>query len=349
MFDRRRRRSLVALLAIVSLLLITVDFRADGGGPTGVLRTGVSAVVGPLQQGVAGVVRPVGELFGSIGQLGQLRSDNRRLRAELEELRGSAVSEASLMSENEQLRELLDMPLRDGLATTAARIVGRPPGASGWSALIDAGAESGVGVGMAVIAPDGLVGKVVEVSPSTARVELLTSPDARYVVRVIDTDDDALLSGQGSSLLELAGAPDTEIEPGMEIVTRSFAGSSIPDGIPLGVVGEQRASGLDGTRFSLVRPNVDVQRLDVVRIVLDAAELPELIDPTTGLPALPRPPVAPSTTDPDDVDGEEIGPIDLEDADADADADDAEDADAEDADDDAEDADDDGGGAAGDG
>src|SRR5690606_19925542 len=73
MSDRRRSRTVLAVLVLVSLLLLTLDYRQGDGGAVAILQRGALAVFAPVQEGLASVVRPIGGFFSSIGELGSLR------------------------------------------------------------------------------------------------------------------------------------------------------------------------------------------------------------------------------------------------------------------------------------
>lgn len=285
MSNRRGSRMILALLSLVALVLITVDYRLEGEGATGAARRGAVAVFSPLQSGFARVVSPIPTFLSLVGQLGSLREENAALEEELADLSDQLVNVADLERENDELRELLEMSERLELTTTAARVIGQPPGEQGSTILIEAGHLSGVEAGMAVVSARGLVGKVIEVTRSHARVELVTSPEARYAVRVASTAETGLLRGRGSDPFQLELLDrDATAEPGEEVVTRSFQASTIPDGLIVGeVTGLDREGGPNNVVE--VRPFVDFRRLTFVQVVLDAPEVPaelrpfDLIDP----------------------------------------------------------------------
>jgi rod shape-determining protein MreC len=274
---RHRRRTLLALLALVALILLTLDFRQGEDGPIAAAQRVADAAFAPLQRGVAALIEPVGGFFSSIGELGRLQEENVALQRELRDLREQQVSVADLSRENAELRELLGMQQRLDHTTTAGRVIAQPPGQFRWSVLIDIGEAQGVRANMAVINADGLVGKVTDVSAGHARVQLAVSPNAGYFVRIVETRQHGLLSGRGSRPLELRiiDDPEAEIAPGAEVVTRAFEGTSIPDGLPVGVVDEAPSGEIGGTQFLGVRSHVDFTRLDIVLVVLDAPEVPE--------------------------------------------------------------------------
>ena len=287
------------MLVLVSLILITVDYRQGDSGPVAAVQRGALTVFGPVAEGFATVARPVGDFFGAIGDLGSLRDQNAALKEDIRALQEDQVSTADLERENAELRAQLQMRERLDFTTTTARVFAQSPTSVDHSFLIEAGANNGLLPKMAVINELGLVGKLTEVTANHARVELLTSPTAQYAVRIAATGEVGYLTGSGASPFQLE-IPDgeAEIEAGAEIVTQAFTGSSIPDGIPVGVV----APGADpASRFRDVRPYVDFTQLTLVQVVLDAptqpTELPE--EERVPAPNLPAPKVTP-TNRPDD-------------------------------------------------
>lgn len=290
---------MLAVLVLSSLVLLTVDYRQGEAGAIAALQRTALSMVAPLQEGVAAVTRPIANFTGSLAELGRLRSENAALEAELQRLREGRISQADLARENAALREQLAMRQRLGYTTTGAHVIAQPPGAFGWTVLIDAGHAHGIRPGMAVLNAAGLVGKVTEVTSENARVQLLTSPNSGYAVRVVDSGEEGLLTGRGPRPFQLEVInPEAEVPALAEVVTRSFRGSSIPDGVPIGVVEETPETGGTGGRFLAVRPYVDFTRLNLVQVILDAPSYPEDLAPEdtidTGEP--PRPPPPPSPT-----------------------------------------------------
>ena len=291
---RRRSRTLLAVLVLVSLVLITFDYRQGDGGAVAPIQRGALTVFGPVAEGFGDVVRPIGGFFGGIGELGSLRDQNAALEEDLRELRERQVSMADLQRENEQLRAQLAMRDRLEYTTTAARVIAQPPTSIERSVLLDVGADNGLLPGMAVMNEFGLVGKLTEVTRSNARVELLTSPNARYGVRVAESGETGLLTGSGANPFQLELLdPEAEVETDAQIVTQTFTGTSIPDGIPVGVV-EARSG--QASRFHSVRPYVDFTRLTLVQVVLDFPNQPNELPEEERVPApdLPRPEVTPT-------------------------------------------------------
>ncbi|HUG84062.1 MAG TPA: hypothetical protein VMM13_05830, partial [Euzebya sp.] len=144
-----RRRQLVAVLVLVALALITLDFR-ETGGPVGALQRGTDAVFSPIQEGFSAIVRPVGAFFGSILEIGTLRSRVQGLEADNAELRADLQVQADLERRVREAEELLRMSADQGVQMVGARVIASPPGTFERSIVIDVGAGQGIVAGMAV-------------------------------------------------------------------------------------------------------------------------------------------------------------------------------------------------------
>ncbi|MGI9016697.1 MAG: rod shape-determining protein MreC [Euzebya sp.] len=267
-----RRRTLIGALVLLALAFITLDFR-ETGGPVGALQRGSDAVFDPIQGGFATIVRPVGDFFGSILEIGSLRGRIQGLEADNEELRANLQVQADLERRLREAEELLNMSAQQDLQLVGARVIAAPPGTFERSIVIDVGAASGIAPEMVVINSRGVVGLVVEVTASRARVNLLSSTEGGLGVRIAQTGDRGLLTGQGSALLQLEMVDsDPRVPLDAVIVTESFQGSLIPGGIPVGALELPPDGDPQGERFLEVRPYVDFSALSTVAVVVAGRE-----------------------------------------------------------------------------
>ena len=288
---RRRSRTLVAVLVLVSLILITIDYRQGEGGPVSAIQRGALAVFGPVAEGFGAVVRPVSNFFGAIGDIGSLREQNASLQESIKGFQAAELDRAGLEAENERLRSMLDMRKRLGFTTTGAMVIAQPSTSVERSVLLDVGANNGLLPGMAVMNELGLVGKLTEVTALNARVELLTTPGAGYSVRIAESGAKGFLTGSGADPFQLVMSdPEEPVDPGATVVTQVFIGSSIVDGLPVGEVVGSRSP---DSRFLEVRPYVDFTRLTTVQVVLDLPSTPTELpkQDQVSAPQLPRPQV----------------------------------------------------------
>jgi rod shape-determining protein MreC len=174
-----------------------------------------------------------------------------------------------LEQDNLRLRGLLALDRAPGAKLSAA-VISRDSG--GWWQQLELGKGSldGVAPGDAVLAPGGMLGRVASVTPTTARVALLTSPSSRLGVWVARTQRHGLLTGLGTPRPKLQFLDkDTGVRPG-DVVTTSPASTLVPPNITVGVVqsvDEQVVPAPD----AVVQLSAPVDAVDWVQVVTRSA------------------------------------------------------------------------------
>ncbi len=164
--SQRRVWGLFVALVLTALVLITFDFRDDEAGPTDAGREAAAAGLAPFETGIARVVSPLRRFGDGVVDLFATRSENQRLRAENEELEVRRRAFADLEREVAELRALLGFRDDVGLTTVPARVIAVAPSNFEWTLTIDVGEDDGIERGMAVVAAEGLVGRVLTTTSS---------------------------------------------------------------------------------------------------------------------------------------------------------------------------------------
>ncbi len=268
--SQRRVWGLFVALVLTALVLITLDFR-EGEGVTDAGRDAASAGLAPFERGLSRVVSPLRRLGVGVADLFTTRSENQRLRAEVEELRERRRAYADLERELADVRALLGLRDDLGLTAAAARVIAVSPSNFEWTMTIDAGERDGVVRGMAVVDANGLVGRVLSTTASASRVLLAVDPNFSVAARSVGTSALGLVDGRGNDPLRFGPLdPRAVVSEGDELVTATFPGSAIPAGIPIGLVlsPDTRSSRLSSV-FEVL-PFVDATRLDHVLVVIAA-------------------------------------------------------------------------------
>jgi rod shape-determining protein MreC len=280
-YRRVRSTRLVVLgLLLASLVTITLDARGGREGPMAAIGRGLGSIVGPLQEGVAAVVRPIGSFVTNVFRAGTLADENTALREEIATLRRQASEVNSLRRENAELGRLLGLSERLGFQTMGATVTGETVGNFEWAVYIDRGTIDGVTVDMPVISADGLVGRVVEVYRGSAKVMLIIDPDSSVSVRLDASGERGVLQGQREEpLLFRLIDPETEVQPGETVETSGYSleeglGGIYPPSIQVGVVDSVEPDPSNLTLEVRVRPRVDFSRLYTVGLITGQQPLP---------------------------------------------------------------------------
>ena len=269
-FDRTRRaRLLVVLLLTAALVLVTIDFRSKGDSPLDAIGRGIMTVVGPLQDGLSRLVRPIGDFFSGFTQVGTLKDQIRQLQEQNDQFRQRERQVTDIARENEELRKLLGLSDRLNLKTVTARVTGVGPSNFEHTVFIDRGTANGVRKDMPVVAGAGLVGRVVQVSQRTARVLLLVDPSSAVAARLASNGETGVAEGTGGDELRLdLFDAEAAVTTGDEVVTSGYEGGVYPPGIPIGTVVRVQPKGNALARRAFVTTFVDFSSLDFLLIVI---------------------------------------------------------------------------------
>jgi rod shape-determining protein MreC len=255
------------------LLLLTVQTRSQSSAPADVL----AALAAPLQTAVARAGHLAVGAWSTYREWRDVRAENVRLRDEVQRLRTATLQVDETVDENRRLRQLLSLQERLPLATLASEVIARESG--GWvrSLTIGRGRQDGVTRLMAVIAPTGLVGRVVEARHATAIVQLLTDPASTVGAHAVSTRTAGIVEGQarGTMRFKFMARDGAGLKVG-DLVVTSGVGGLIPRGLPIGRVQSIDDRGSALFHFAVLAPAVDFARLDDVLLVTNQGGAPDL-------------------------------------------------------------------------
>ncbi|WP_020207960.1 rod shape-determining protein MreC [Gilvimarinus chinensis] len=201
---------------------------------------------------------------------GTLTQENQRLETELLIHQRKLQQMAALAAENARLRQLLNATelLEDDVLV--AELIGVSPNPLSHTVVLNRGADDGVFEGQPVLDAQGLVGQVIEVSPNSARVLLVSDPSHALPVQVNRNGVRSIAEGTGDlHRLQLRHVSNTtDIREG-DLLVSSGLGQRFPSGYPVGVV--QAVMRDPGQPFAeiTVRPMAQLDRVRNVLLVFD--------------------------------------------------------------------------------
>jgi rod shape-determining protein MreC len=269
--------------AVVAIAFLISDrretFQAEAYGAT---RRASDTVLAPVGNVLAAPGRWTGAGVDTVRDYFFAVSENRRLKAELKEMRQWRDVAIALRDTNDRYRTLLGLRTDPPIPMVAARIVTDSRGPFANTRLANSGSEKGVKAGNPVMSENGLVGRIIGVTTGASRVLLLTDTASRTPVMVDRTNARAILAGDGGPNPRLDYLRGREpVKEGDRILT-SGDGGVLPRGLPVGTA----VKGLDG-RWRVVLAS-DRTAIDFVRILL-FEDFTQVID-HKALDVMPVPP-----------------------------------------------------------
>ena len=271
MFDllkKYRIALLAALLLLVALFLYSANLRHREH--TTLFERSVLQLTLPLERLLTKGTDAVAGWWNDYIWLVKARQENQRLLAENHLLENALDHMREVRLANERLRRLLEFKQTLTTPTLPAEVISED--ASSWfrTVAIDKGSDDGVREGLPVVVAEGVVGRIIRVTPHQARVLLITDASSAVAALVQESRTRGVCRGQGEQLSLDFALNDAEIAVGDRIVT-SGTGGIFPKGLVLGSV-----SSVTQERYGLfqgvsVSPAVDFSRLEEVLVLLPEA------------------------------------------------------------------------------
>ncbi len=285
--DRSRTWLLLVLAAIAVVLLLLHE-----GGQLQPIENVVQAVLSPIERAASGVFGGVGDLFGAVRDLNELRTRNAELEKQNQDLLTEIAQLRGLEGENSTLRQLLNFTQENPTYRyQTAAVIGRDPSPYLRYITINAGSREGLKPGMPVVtAGSTLIGRVADVGFRSAKVQLLNDLSSAINVRLQSTNVTGLAQGQQDGSLLVQYLPlNTEVITN-DIALTSGLGGNLPRNLVVGQVMGVDRQDFDVAQSAQLRPAADYDRLDVVLVITNF----EPIEP--GEDATPTPTPTPDTT-----------------------------------------------------
>jgi rod shape-determining protein MreC len=282
MLDIRRSTGLLFFVIVVGhVILISAQVQSKSGGR--LLETVLFSAFSGVQRGTAGGLGGVRNIWTNYVALRGVRQENDALKKELNELRVRLQEEHAQAQRSAKLQQLLDLRTTAQLPTLAAEVIGGDASPGLHTITIDKGKDDGVRGDLAVISPQGVVGRVLDpVASHAARVQLLVSRNAGAGVMIERSRAGGVIVGGGQNPpLELEYVSSlADVKVGDMVVTAGTDGI-YPKGFPVGrVESVERGAGM--YRRIGVRPVVDFSSIEEVLVVLST---PVQESPAQGNPA----------------------------------------------------------------
>jgi rod shape-determining protein MreC len=288
MYDKtvRRRRAVLGLLVVSSLILLTAYFREPTGGALHNVQRGILEVVSPVQDGASRALKPVRDLFGWVGDTVSAKGDLKDARSQRDRFRNEVIRSQSAVRQNAKLRGLLNLDqipndLQPYRPVTAS-VVTRSPTLWYAKITISKGSGDGIKIGQPVIAADGdgsddagLIGKVDSVVPGSAVVRLITDSSVAVAARTANGLASGTVKpspGSPRDLILSGIAQDAVVRKNDFVVTagtvssRTDLDSLYPPDLPIGRISRIEDAGSTDPVPHL-RPFVDPRQIEYVQVL----------------------------------------------------------------------------------
>ena len=268
LLDIRERTGYLFIAVIVGhIVLISAQVNTERGVP--MLEVVTFGTFAEVQRGATRMIGGVRTSWDDYLALQSVRSDNEQLRNEVAQLQVALQQQRALAQQSQTLVDLLNLREATQLDTVAAGVIAGSASPDFRTLTIDKGSSDALRPDMAVIAPAGVVGRIITPSARAAKVQLLIDRNAAAGAIVERSRAQGVVEGTGGSLRLNYVSGTADVQKG-DVVSTSGIDGIYPKGF---VVGQIESIEREAGTFSniVVRPAVPFSSLEAVLVVLAQA------------------------------------------------------------------------------
>lgn len=266
MFEQLSRKKSITIGGL--LLLFTLGMLVSGKHQETAVARSLGVVAAPALTVVDAIAHSVGSVVDNYILLVGAREESATLRSEVQTLRRELLQVREFEYENQRLKELLAFKEATEFSLLPARVVGRS--ASAWyrTLVLNKGQDDGVTADSPVVSAAGVVGRVIETTGSTSRVELITDASSAVDALVQRTRAQLVVEGDmGPQPRLLYLARGVEASVGDKVIT-SGLGDIYPKGQLLGEIVELTTEPGEMFQTARLSPSADFTRIEEVFVII---------------------------------------------------------------------------------
>jgi rod shape-determining protein MreC len=267
MFLLRKYKTAIFIVTLLAIAVIMFSYNLKYGADGSFFRKIVLEAVAPVQEVLSASVKSVSDAWLRYVLLVGIEEENKNLKNKINELKAALILYQEGYLEAQRIRKLLDLRDDYNYHFISARVIGKEQAALSKTILISKGAVHGLKTGMPIIAPPGLIGRLIDVSWHVSKVLLFIDENSNVGAIVQRTRTQGIISGAGSRGLILKYISKTQDVKEGDVIVSSGMDGVFPKGLMIGQV-----SHVDRQDASLflkinVAPFVDFSKLEEILIL----------------------------------------------------------------------------------
>jgi rod shape-determining protein MreC len=236
MFFLRKYKTIILIAALLIVALSMIFYNLKYGTDKSFPRKIVLEAIAPVQKALSFSITSVKDDWSRYIFLVSIVDENKNLKKEIEELKAVLISYQESYQEAKRLRKLLSLSDEYKYQFISARVIGREQAALSRVILIDKGSSDGLKTGMPVVAPPGLIGRLIDVSWHVSRVLLFIDENSNIDAIVQRNRTQGIISGAGSSGLIFKYISKTQDVKEGDVIVSAGMGGVFPKGMLIGQV-----------------------------------------------------------------------------------------------------------------
>ncbi|WP_160678479.1 rod shape-determining protein MreC [Clostridium sp. C8-1-8] len=260
----------VIVLSVSFLAIIIYSVKRDSSNP---ITSGAGTALNPIQKAAYTLANKAKGGLDFFVNFSEVKQENEELKKKNIDLENKLIEYGSLKSENDRLRNMLDFKSqRSSYLYVGAYIVAKPDQNMLNGYIIDKGTKDGVAKDMVVIAPEGLVGKIVEADANWSKVQTLINENFAAHGKVGTSEVSGIVRGyknnDNESLAILDLLPINAVVNKGDVITTTGLGKLYPKDLRIGTVVSTEEDKIKVNKSAIIKPFVDFNKLEELYVVV---------------------------------------------------------------------------------
>ena len=266
---KNKKSGIIGIVITVIILILIVIF-SNGDQNSNFLQNAANNLIMPIQNGLTFLKNKLSGNNAFFWDLDYLKDENKKLKEKNNELEQSLRELENIKTENQTLKEYMNLAEKyKEYKTIPGYVINKDISNYSKTMVINLGKKDGVEVNMTVIGNEGLVGHVVSVTDSTAKVQTIIDTASSVSCSMSTTKDSIVCKGtldEKSALKAMYIPTDANIIQGDSIET-SGIGGIYPKGIHIGTVKKVTNTQNMTDRYALIETAVNFDKIDTVLVI----------------------------------------------------------------------------------
>ena len=266
----KNKSGIIGIIITIVILIIVVIVSNISADNLSSIEGAIGKIFMPIQNGIVYLKNKISGNEQELSDIDSLKNENQNLRNENSKLQEQLRELEILKSENNTLKEYVNLKEKySDYTTVPAYVIQRSISNYEKIIVINAGTKDGLAVGMPVISESGLVGHIISVTSSTAKVQTIIDTSSSVSASISNIQDSVILKGSlsNSEILKATYIPaDSTILQGDSVVT-SGLGGIYPKGILIGTVKNIVNTRNESDRYAEVEVSTDFMKLETVLVI----------------------------------------------------------------------------------
>jgi rod shape-determining protein MreC len=266
---RSKKNGVIGIIITIIILILIVIF-TNGDTDTSFFEKAASNLVMPIQNGLTYLKNKVSGNNAFFTDINKLEEENENLKQENSKLEQLLRELENIKTQNETLKEYLNLTEKYGeYKTIPGYVINKDISNYSKTVVINIGKKDGVQEDMTVIGNEGLVGHVISVTDTTAKVQTIIDTASSVSCMMSTTKDSIVCKGtlNEQTLLKAMYIPtDSNVIQGDSIET-SGLGGIYPKGIHIGTVEKIVNTNNNIDRYAVIKTAVDFEKLETVLVI----------------------------------------------------------------------------------